>query len=173
MESVIIEEMRAFLRLDLPDRQRQYFTDTIAVAKRVEVVKAADVFDEREIELIRRTVRPAVKECYKNAHLLTLLFPDRVRYVEGKTHTVIPIDHAFNRVGDKYIDITFEFALELDPTQYEYVAFGEYPAGVIEEITNQTGYYGDIYRFCYCAAQMALEKMNPRRICYVRGFGTQ
>lgn len=50
----------------------------------------------------------------------------------------------------------------LDPTQYEYVAFGEYPAGVIEEITNQTGYYGDIYRFCYCAAQMALEKMNPR-----------
>lgn len=68
----------------------------------------------------------------------------------------------FNRVGDKYIDITFEFALELDPTQYEYVAFGEYPEGVIEEITNQTGYYGDIYRFCYCAAQMALEKMNPR-----------
>jgi len=94
--------------------------------------------------------------------LLTLLFPDRVRYVEGKTHTVIPIDHAFNRVGDKYIDITFEFALGLDPTQYEYVAFGEYPAGVIEEIANQTGYYGDIYRFCYCAAQMALEKMNPR-----------
>ncbi len=45
MESVIIEEMRAFLRLDLPDRQRQYFTDTIAAAKRVEVVKAADVFD--------------------------------------------------------------------------------------------------------------------------------
>lgn len=112
--------------------------------------------------LIRRVVRPEVKGCYRNAHLLTLLFPDRVRYVEGKTHTVIPIDHAFNRVGDKYIDITFEFALELDPTQYEYVAFGEYPAGVIEEITNQTGYYGDIYRFCYCAAQMALEKMNPR-----------
>lgn len=81
------------------------------VAKRVEVVKAADVFDEREIELIRRTVRPVVKGCYRNAHLLTLLFPDRVQYVEGKTNAFIPIDHAFNRVGDKYIDITFEFAL--------------------------------------------------------------
>lgn len=112
--------------------------------------------------MIRRTVRPVVKGCYKNAHLLTLLFPDRVQYVEGKTNVFIPIDHAFNRVGNKYIDITFEFALGLDPTQYEYVAFGEYPAGVIEEITDQTGYYGDIYRFCYCAAQMALEKMNPR-----------
>lgn len=88
---------------------------------------------------------------------------DRVQYVEGKTNVFIPIDHAFNRVGNKYIDITFEFALGfLDPTQYEYVAFGEYPAGVIEEITDQTGYYGNIYRFCYCAAQMALEKMNPR-----------
>lgn len=162
MESVIIEEMRAFLRLDLPDRQRQYFTDTIAVAKRVEVVKAADVFDEWEIELIRRTVRPAVKECYKNAHLLTLLFPDRVRYIEGKTHTVIPIDHAFNKVGEKYVDITFEFVLNENPTQWEYVAFGEYTADVIQTIVEQTGYYGEIYRYCYCAKQMALEKMNPR-----------
>lgn len=65
MGSKIIEEMRALLQLNLPDRQRQYFTDTIAVAKRVEVVKAADVFDEREIELIRRTVCPVVKGCYK------------------------------------------------------------------------------------------------------------
>lgn len=162
MESVIIEEMRAFLQLNLSDRQRQYFTDTIAVAKRVEVVKAADVFDEREIELICRTVRPKIKECYRNAHLLTLLFPNRVQYVEGKTNAFIPIDHAFNRVGDKYIDITFEFALRLDPTQYEYVAFGEYTADVIQTIVKQTGYYGEIYRYCYCAEQMELEKMNPR-----------
>lgn len=163
MESVIIEEMRAFLRLDLPDRQRQYFTDTIAAAKRVEVVKAADVFDEREIELIRRIIRPEKQACYRNAHLLTLLFPDRVRYCEGKTLAIIPIDHAFNRVGDKYVDITFEMALKDDGfTGYEYVVFGEYPAGIIETITGQTGYYGEIYRFCYCAEQMALEKMNPR-----------
>lgn len=150
MESVIIEEMRAFLRLDLPDRQRQYFTDTIAAAKRVEVVKAADVFDEREIELIRRTVRPVVKECYKNAHLLTLLFPDRVQYVEGKTNVFIPIDHAFNRVGDKYVDITFEFALnDAELTEYEYVVFGEYDLQTIERITEATGFYGDIYRNVY------------------------
>ncbi len=65
MESVIIEEMRAFLRLICPTDKDNIFTDTIAAAKRVEVVKAADVFDEREIELIRRTVRPVVKGCYK------------------------------------------------------------------------------------------------------------
>lgn len=162
MESVIIEEMRAFMRLDLNPRQKQYFADTIAVAKRVDIVRAADVFNDYELEIIRDILKPQPQQCYRNAHLLCQLFPERVRYCEGKTFAFIPIEHAFNRVGDKYVDITFEFALGLDPTQYEYVAFGEYPAGVIEEITDQTGYYGDIYRFCYCAAQMALEKMNPR-----------
>ena len=54
MESVIIEEMRAFLRLDLNPRQHKYFTDTINVAKRVKVVPVSEVFNEREIELIRR-----------------------------------------------------------------------------------------------------------------------
>lgn len=170
MESVIIEEMRAFLRLDLPDRQRQYFTDTIAAAKRVEVVKAADVFDEREIELIRRTVRPVVKECYKNAHLLTLLFPDRVQYVEGKTNVFIPIDHAFNRVGDKYVDITFEFALnDTELLQHEYVVFGEYDLQTINRVTKETGYYGDIYRNVY----IERVKDNPRRNEVTPGVGTQ
>lgn len=169
MESKIIEEMRALLQLNLPDRQRQYLIDTIAVAKRVEVVKAADVFDEREIELIRRTVRPVVKRCYKNAHLLTLLFPDRVQYVEGKTNAIIPINHAFNRVGDKYIDITFEFALELDPTQYEYVAFGEYPAGVIEEITKKRDIMAIYIDFVIVRRKWRWKRRTPKRNRYAGG----
>lgn len=85
-----------------------------------------------------------------------------MQYVEGKTNAFIPIDHAFNKVGEKYVDITFEFALNENPTQWEYVAFGEYTADVIQTIVEQTGYYGEIYRYCYCAEQMELEKMNPR-----------
>jgi hypothetical protein len=54
--------------------------------------------------------------CYlQNPKFPTWVFPDRVQYVEGKTNAFIPIGHAFNRVGDKYIDITFEFALEFRP----------------------------------------------------------
>lgn len=68
--------------------------------------------------------------------------------------------------GKKYeyqvIDVDSKAIVSKRTSAREYVAFGEYPAGVIEEITNQTGYYGDIYRFCYCAAQMALENMTPR-----------
>lgn len=112
MESVIIEEMRAFMRLDLNPRQKQYFADTIAVAKRVDIVRAADVFNDYELEIIRDILKPQPQQCYRNAHLLCQLFPERVRYCEGKTFAFIPIEHAFNRVGDKYVDITFEFALQ-------------------------------------------------------------
>lgn len=150
MESVIIEEMRAFLQLGLNPKQRQYFVDTIDVAKRVEVVRAADVFNDYELEIIRGVLKPQPQQCYRNAHLLCQLFPERVRYCEGKTHTLIPIDHAFNRVGDKYVDITFEFALnDAELTEYEYVVFGEYDLQTIDRITEATGYYGDIYRNVY------------------------
>ena len=142
--------MRAFLQFDLNPKQRQYFADTIAGAKRVEVVRAADVFDDYELDFIRDVLKPQPKQCYRNAHLLCELFPERVRYCEGKTHTLIPIDHVFNRVGDKYVDITFEFALnDAELTKYEYVVFGEYDLQTIDRVTEATGYYGDIYRNVY------------------------
>lgn len=156
--SVILEELRTWKQLPLNPKQQQWFDDLLDIAKVVEVVRLADVFNDREIEQIRRVVRPDVKGCYRNSHLLTLLFPDRVQYVEGQTYTgFFGIDHAFNRIGDKYVDVTFELALNDDPTQYEYVAFGEYPADVIQSVTEETGYYGEVYRHLY------IEKMrNPR-----------
>lgn len=139
-----------FGRLDLNPRQKQYFADTIAVAKRVDIVRAADVFNDYELEIIRDILKPQPQQCYRNAHLLCQLFPERVRYCEGKTFAFIPIEHAFNRVGDKYVDITFEFALQdAELLEHEYVVFGEYDLRTLERITRKTGYYGDIYRNIY------------------------
>ena len=76
-------------------------------------------------------------------------FPERVLYCEGKTNVPIPIDHAFNKVGDAYIDITFEFALHENPSIYEYVTFGEYDAKTIRKAVLETGYYGEIYKWLY------------------------
>lgn len=94
MESVIIEEMRAFLQMGLNPKQRQYFADTIAVAKRVEIVRAADVFNDYELEIIRDVLKPQPQQCYRNAHLLCQLFPERVQYCEGKVLAFFPIEHA-------------------------------------------------------------------------------
>lgn len=56
---------------------------------------------------------------------------------------------AFNKVGDAYIDITFEFALHENPSIYEYVTFGEYDAKTIRKAVLETGYYGGIYNWLY------------------------
>lgn len=156
MESVIIEEMRAFLQMGLNPKQRQYFADTIAVAKRVEIV--------------RDVLKPQPQQCYRNAHLLCQLFPERVQYCEGKVLAFTPIEHAFNRIGDKYVDITFEFALnDTELLQHEYVVFGEYDLQTINRVTKETGYYGDIYRNVY----IERVKDNPRRNEVTPGVGTQ
>lgn len=75
------------------------------------------------MDYIRQVIKPKPKECYRNSHLLCEAFPERILYCEGKTNVPIPIDHAFNKVGDAYIDITFEFALHENPSIYEYVTW--------------------------------------------------
>lgn len=140
------------LKLPLHDRQRKYFQCLLKSAKPVQIVRAADILEDFELEYIKHVLKPKPKECYKNSHLLCEAFPERFLYCEGRVNVPIPIDHAFNKVGDVYIDITFEFALHEDPTIYEYVTFGEYDAETIQILSLATGYYGDVYRYLYYKA---------------------
>ena len=149
MESEIIKEIEMILKLPLHDRQKIYYQELLKAAKPVKVVRAADVLEDYELEYIQHVLKPKPKECYRNAHLLCEAFPDRFQYCEGKANVPIPIDHAFNKVGDVYIDITFEFALNENPSIYEYVSFGEYDAKTIRKAVLQTGYYGQVYRWLY------------------------
>lgn len=149
MESEIIKEIEMILKLPLNDRQKRYYQELLKSAKPVKIVLAADVLEDYELEYIQHVLKPQPKECYRNAHLLCEAFPDRFQYCEGKANVPIPIDHAFNKVGDVYIDITFEFALHENPTEYEYVSFGEYDAKTIRKAVLQTGYYGKVYRWLY------------------------
>lgn len=80
------------------------------------------------------------------------------------------LKRAFNCYGDKYVDITFEFALQdAELLEHEYVVFGEYDLRTLERITRETGYYGDIYRNVY----IERVKDNPRRNEVTPGVGTQ
>lgn len=149
MESIIIKEIEMMLELPLHERQKAYFQDLLNAAKPVTIVPAADVLEDYELDYIRHVIKPKPKECYRNSHLLCEAFPERILYCEGKTNVPIPIDHAFNKVGDAYIDITFEFALHENPSIYEYVTFGEYDAKTIRKAVLETGYYGEIYKWLY------------------------
>lgn len=145
----LLTDIEAYAAL-ASDNQKEYFKELLNVAKPVEVVSIKDMFTKDEIKMIKRLVRPKKKMCYRNSHLLTLLFPDKVKYVEGRfscSFIGLPIDHAFNRVGDKYVDVTVELALKEDVAEYEYIEFAEYDSEQIDSAAYETGYYGEYYKF--------------------------
>ena len=107
-------------------RQREFFIFELQNANEVAPVSIHDVFTTEEIERIKREVRPEKKHCIKNATLMTQYFPDVV-YVEGELGIagVIGTEHAFNRRGDKYFDITVEICLGKDVTKESYISILE------------------------------------------------
>ena len=139
-----IEEFAAFTH----GKQKDFYLSQLSDAKQVEVVSIYDVFDKDEIEEIKYVVNPEKKMCYKNAHHLTLLYPEKVKYIEGRMSFLgLPIDHAFNKVGDKFVDITLELALEERVEEREYLMFAEYDIKQIWKAAEETGYYGNYYNF--------------------------
>lgn len=129
-------------------KQKEYYTDLLQNAKPVKVVSVKDVFTPEGIRLIKERISPKKKQCYRNASLLTCLFPD-VMYVEGKVmpENMFPIDHAFNKVGDSYIDITVELVLGEDVTKPDYVVLGEYDNNQVVEVADKTELWGGCYNY--------------------------
>ena len=145
----LIEDIEAFAVLGSRNQQ-EYFRDLLKAAKQVKVVSIYDVFTDEEIKEIKKHVKPKKKMCYKNSHLLTVLYPNKVKYIEGRfalSCNGFPIDHAFNKVGDKYVDITVELALKEDVTEQKYIEFAEYDSEQIDSAAYETGYYGEYYKF--------------------------
>lgn len=160
MENSLLAEIQA-LRDLTTGRQREYFEAMLAGAKPVACTPLVDVFTEHEIELIRVGVQPRKKECYRNAHLMTAYFDD-VEYVEGKVglDCGIAIDHAFNRRGDHYFDVTWEIALENSVEGVDYLSIGEYDAETVNKVAFETGVYGDIFRNLYIKSNHGKESKN-------------
>lgn len=149
IKTELIEDILAIAVL-ASGNQNKYYKDLLDSAEPVKMVSIKDVFSREEINKIKRLVRPKKKMCYRNAHLLTCLFPDKVKYVYSRVavwNTGFPIDHAFNKVGDKYIDITFEMVWCEDVSKYDYIKFGEYDIDQVENVSEKTGYYGECYKF--------------------------
>ena len=115
-----------------------------------EICTDADLIVEAALE-----VMDIKKECFKNAATLVDLahfykMGADVRYVEGLAldpALPISIEHAWVRVGGKYIDPTAERCLKADVTKWEYVALIEKDWKGMVEVLTETEYYGDVYRY--------------------------
>lgn len=116
-------------------------------ARDVKVVPCSEVFTKEEIARIKRNIRPKKKQCYKNATLLADMFG--CEYCEGYMLHVFPVEHAFNKVGDKYVDITVEFALKEDVKKIEYTVIGTYTKEEVKGVCLRTSMYGNVYNEKY------------------------
>ena len=153
-ENSLIVELRTFAKLIGEEgKQAEFYRQMLRDAKPIEVVRLSEVFSPAEVKAIEVLVYPKKKQCYRNATLLSHInhiFPD-VKYVEGKMTCcgAFGIEHAWNKVGDKYVDITMELVLDRDPTKEEYMALGEYDRETVISICRELGYYESIYPILY------------------------
>ena len=127
--------------------QKQFYEKMVSDAKIVKCTSIYNIFTEDEIRKIKRNVRPVAKECYKNSYrLIECEIIPEINYCEGYMSCMgVPVEHAFNKVNDKYIDITAELVLERDVDGDEYVVLGEYTKEDVLDIMFETQYYGGIY----------------------------
>ena len=129
-------------------------------ANSVDIVSLSEVFSPEEIKVIKKYIRPKAKMCYKNAYMLCDYFDGDghdVRYVEGYLNMRgLPIEHAFNYVDGKYVDITMELALGKDMEEDSYISIGEFSTDEVRKVLLKNGYYGQIYETLF------LERYNER-----------
>ena len=145
-----IIDMLNFFAKNSSGYQQELFKDKANDADSIDISPLSDVFTEEEIKEIRRRVNPKPKMCYENAYKLCDRFEYEgkhdIKYCEGYINMKgFPIEHAFNKVDGKYVDVTIELALNRDPTEDTYVVYCEYDVDQVRRILVQNGFYGNIY----------------------------
>lgn len=171
-DNMIIRELKAIAELDWGnDEQASYYRERAERAYPVQCVPMEEVFTPEQMSFIRMHYRVKRNECWKNASRLVdlicynpLYFHEKAKYVEGfvRSAGLLAIDHAFVRVGDKYIDPTFERALCLDVRKEDYVALREFSFREKNELQWEAGYYGELYLFDWAKKQKEQQKNRPR-----------
>ena len=129
-------------------KQAEFLKSLKADLKPCDVVSVRELFTEEQIRIMETLVEP--KQCFRNAFRIAdiLRHPDsRIQYVEGRVLVAnfLPIEHAWNKVGDKFFDVTFELILGYDVTKESYAAMAEYDVDYVRGILLDKGYWGEIY----------------------------
>ena len=175
----IIEELRAKASLDWNPEQKAWFEQQANDARPVQCVRMRDAFSDGELYIIfdQLNYRTRQKMCYENAAELVRIIRNigtlpPVKYVEGYVYCygLLPIEHAFVKVGDLYVDPTFERALHLDVRKEIYASCIELDFETMDRYQGETGYYGELYVYDYMcknrpelAAQIRARNPHNRR----------
>ena len=156
---ILMDELRQLATITEGSNMGDFYRYRLESAKVVKIVPCREVLTKDQISLIKKVIKPKKKECYKNALMMAKMMD--CTYCEGMMYCYYGIDHAFNKVGDKYIDITKEFALGEDPTA-EYVVFGEYTPEDAHNAMVEKGCYGNVFGWLYAKAKRTESKITTK-----------
>ena len=159
----IIDELKAIAGMDWPKEQKAFYEQRAADARVVECVPMRDVFTPEQLQFLFKNTgyKTQQKMCYKNAaelveraEWMAAHFDSgvpEIKYVEGYAYCygLLPIEHAFVKVGDKYIDPTFERALHRDVREEMYASCIELDPETMDRYQLETGFYGELYVYDY------------------------
>lgn len=89
-----------------------------------------------------------------------MLFPERIEYVEGYYGVmgVLGTEHAWNRIGDKYIDITAELVLEKNIADEHYVQLMTMGADEVIDMVLEEDCYTWLFGVKYAKELKSLAK---------------
>lgn len=159
----IIDELKAVAGLDWNPEQKAFYEQRAADARPVECVPMRDVFTPEQLQFLFKNTgyKTQQKMCYKNAAELVERVEwmaahfdsgvPEIKYVEGYAYSygLLPIEHAFVKIGDKYIDPTFERALHRDVRKEMYASCIELDTETMARYQLETGFYGELYQYDY------------------------
>lgn len=124
----------------------------------VQCVSMNEVFTGKQMKFLQRAFHPEPKQCFQNCACLVQLLShpfgkmlgfeaDAIKYVDGFAYEpgMIPIEHAFVKVGNLYCDPTFETVLNIDVSKCEYVSLLELKWRDLRRILEKRGFYGPLY----------------------------
>ena len=151
----MLEDLKRIAELTKGSNQGEFHAKRVENATLVQVVSVSEVMTPDEIKLIRSEIKPKCKECYKNATLFTSMFD--ATFVSGQMEVCgFGIDHAFNKIRGKYVDITAEFALADKgiETSSEYVSIAEYSREEVMKAIVDMGCYDDPFRYYFVTKVM-------------------
>lgn len=129
-------------------KRAEFIKSIKADLKPCNVVSVRELFTKEQIKIMETLVER--KQCFANSFRIADVirhWDGSIKYVEGRVliANFLPIEHAWNKVGDKYFDATFELALCYDVTKESYAMLQEYKVYEVREVLLERGYYSEIY----------------------------
>lgn len=161
--NVIVQELRALASLGWNPEQKAWYEQRANDARPVQCVRMRDAFTPEQLRFLFKNAGYVTEQkmCYRNAAQLVnraewmaAHFDSGVpetKYVEGFACScgLILIQHAFVKVGDLYIDPTFERALHRDVRKEIYASCIELDFKTMARYQFETGFYGQLYEYDY------------------------